>query len=327
MVIASRLRHRAPGRAPRSIRGIVALVALAVSLAMPGLVFAWDASAFSSSDEALLVQLTNQARASAGLKALTVDSTLTNVARWRSKDMIERNYFSHTIPPANTKVFDELQRIGYCYVAAGENIGTNNYPDDIATASIQDGFMGSTGHRNNILGTAWTVVGVGAYKGPDGKHMWTVLFAQKCASAPAPTVKPTPAPTPKPTATPTPKPTTGPTATAEATPKPTVKPTAQPTSVPTPEPTSIAAATIAPTAVADPTAAATAAATAAPTAAPDERGTTGPAGGPAEPAPASTPAPQAFLAGPAGLQVIDAPVSNNLVDTIVGDVAGAYFGS
>ena len=39
-------------------------------------------------------------RAAAGLRALRVDSTLTSIARSRSKDMIVRNYFSHSIPPS-----------------------------------------------------------------------------------------------------------------------------------------------------------------------------------------------------------------------------------
>ena len=59
---------------------------------------AWDADTFSSASEAKLVSLTNQSRAAAGLRALKVDSTLTSIARWRSKDMIVRDYFSHTIP-------------------------------------------------------------------------------------------------------------------------------------------------------------------------------------------------------------------------------------
>ena len=62
--------------------------------------------------------------------------------------------------------------------------------------------MGSPGHRANILGKTWDVIGIGAYKGPTGKKMWTVLFADKCGStAPKPTPKPTPKPRPKPTAT------------------------------------------------------------------------------------------------------------------------------
>ena len=78
--------------------------------------------------------------------------------------------------------------------------------------------MDSSGHRANILGKTWDVIGIGAYKGPTGKKMWTVLFADKCGStAPKPTPKPTPGrsrPTPRPTPKPAPK----------ATPRPTPKP-------------------------------------------------------------------------------------------------------
>ena len=45
--------------------------------------------------------------------------------------------------------------------------------------------MDSSGHRKNILGKSWEVIGVGAYKGADGKKMWTVLFADKCGSSAA----------------------------------------------------------------------------------------------------------------------------------------------
>ena len=110
--------------------------------------------------------------------------------------MITRDYFSHTIPGYG-KVWDKLHAIGYCYVVAGENIGWNTYPDDSATAAIQDMFMGSPGHRANILGKTWDVVGVGAYKGPTGKKMWTVLFADKCGST-APKATPGRPPSPSP---------------------------------------------------------------------------------------------------------------------------------
>jgi hypothetical protein len=124
-------------------------------------------------------------------------------------------------------VFRKLDSKGYCYRVAGENIGWNTYPDDKATAAIHKMFMDSSGHRANILGKAWDVIGIGAYKGSDGKKMWTVLFADKCGGT---TSKPKPAPrsTPRPTAKPAPK----------ATPRPTPRPT--PTPTPTPEPTPLA---------------------------------------------------------------------------------------
>ena len=209
--------HTTAARSRRSALaiGLLFLLTSVFTLAAPVATLAWSGGTFSSTSESDLVAMTNRARASAGLKALKVDSTLHSVARWRSKDMIDRNYFSHAIPGYG-KVWDKLNAIGYCYNVAGENIGWNNYPDDIATAAIQQAFMDSAGHRANIMGKTWDVIGIGAYKGPTGKKMWTVLFADKCGStAPKPTPKPTPEadrtagprPTPKPAPRATPRPT------------------------------------------------------------------------------------------------------------------------
>ncbi len=217
-------RHPAVGRDPRR-RLVMVAVAFALTslglLALPRTTLAWSVNAFSSSSEQQLVGLTNQARASAGLRSLKVDSTLAAIARSRSKDMIVRNYFSHSIPPAGYNVFHILDTKGYCYKIAGENIGWNTYPDDVATAEIQSAFMNSSGHRANILGKSWDVIGIGAYKGADGKKMWTVLFADRCGST-----SPTPKPTPRPTAKPRP----------QATPRPTPKPLAKPKATPKPSP-------------------------------------------------------------------------------------------
>ena len=270
------------------------------TLAAPAATLAWDAGTFSSTSESQLVTLTNRARASAGLKALKVDSTLHSVARWRSKDMIDRNYFSHDIPGYG-KVWDKLNAIGYCYNLAGENIGWNNYPDDLATAAIQQAFMDSAGHRANILGKAWDVIGIGAYKGPTGKKMWTVLFADKCggtSTAPKPTPKPTPKPRPKATPRPTQRP-----AAARATPRPTPPPTPTPAPTLGPDATPIAP----PSGLIDPNAVAPG---------PDQPGDT----------PDASLLPAAPDAAPAGLRVVDRTSTDGLLGTIVGGVAGFFFG-
>ena len=189
-----------------------ALVATGAGLlALPGRALGWTDDSFSSTAEQQLFALTNQARASAGLPTLHWDSTLGGLARWRSQDMATRDYFSHNIPPTGEMVFDVMDQQGYCYSLAGENIGWNNYPDDQATQQVQTDFMNSPGHRQNILGSAWKVAGIGAYKLADGRKFYTVIFADTsgCGSAPKATPKPTPKATPKPTAapTPTPKPT------------------------------------------------------------------------------------------------------------------------
>ena len=293
--------HTTTARSRRSVAAIGLLFVLTsvFTLALPRATFAWGSGTFSSTSESDLVAMTNRARASAGLKALKVDSTLHSVARWRSKDMIDRNYFSHSIPGYG-KVWDKLNAIGYCYNVSGENIGWNNYPDDIATGAIQQAFMNSAGHRANIMGKTWDVIGIGAYKGPTGKKMWTVLFADKCGST-AP--KPTPKPRPKPTARPAPR--TTPKPAPRATPRPTPKaaPAATPglTPAPTPE--------LGPEA----------------TSPGDNLIFPAPAASDAAPAePASTPPDD--LDGAVGLRVVDRQTSDGLLGTIVGGVAGFFFG-
>ena len=44
-------------------------------------------------------------------------------------------------------------------------------------------FMDSSGHRANIMGKAWDVVAVGAYRTTGDHYVWTVLFADRCGGA------------------------------------------------------------------------------------------------------------------------------------------------
>jgi uncharacterized protein YkwD len=286
----------APAGSRRAAVGVAIAFALSAVglLVAPASTFAWDAGSFSSASEQQLVALTNQARANAGRRSLRVDSALTSIARWRSKDMIDRNYFSHSIPPSGKSVFNVMSERGYCFNLAGENIGWNTYPDDVATAQIHQMFMDSPSHRENILGRAWDVIGVGAYKGPSGKKMWTVLFADKCGTAP----NATPKPTPKPTARPTPRPTARPTVT------PAPKSTA-PSASPKPQ-----AATLAPSITPAPTAAPV---TASPIVAP-------PADDRTDPSPTGD-----VTAG--SLRIDDPPAERGLFDSIVGGATGVFFGS
>ena len=208
----------------RSSRRIALVLALAVTLSSSAGLFlapvvrAWDVNSFSSGSESQLITLQNQARASGGLKALKLDTALRTIARWRSKDMAQRDYFSHTIPSSGTdhNVFWYMQNeYNYCFKVAGENIGQATWPgasEEDVTAYVFDLFMDSSGHRANIMGKSWDVVAVGAYRTTGDHYVWTVLFADKCGTTPAPTPEPTPEPTPKPTPEPTPSPTARPTA-------------------------------------------------------------------------------------------------------------------
>ena len=334
------------------------LVAFGALAFTPGRAAAWSPDTYNAASESDLVALTNQARAAAGLPALKVDSTLREVARWRSKDMIDNDYFSHSIPGGGN-VFNVLDARGYCYELAGENIGWNTYPDDQATGAIQSMFMNSPSHRENVMGKAWEVVGIGAYSGDGDKKMWTVLFADRCGGKPAatpkptpkPTPRPTPRPTPKPTAKPTPKPTPKPTAapataaptsaatptpkpTAKPTPTPTPKPTAKPTPRPTPKPTAkpTPRPTATPRQTAKPTAKPTPASTPAPTPTPVPTAspipTSAPTPSPAPtmaPTPSPSPGPSALPPG-VSLRVYPLPGGQGLVGSLVSFILSGLFG-
>ena len=172
-------------RAPR-LRPLGAHAALALALAavlastwLPPPVAAWTPAAYAPTAERDLRVLTNQARASAGRTALRNDRTLASTARGRSRDMATRDYFAHATPEG-TLVFAQLDRIKYCYRLAGENIGYTTHPDAVAVATVQDMFMKSAGHRQNILGKSWDSVGVGAFTLDGTKMLYTVLFADRC---------------------------------------------------------------------------------------------------------------------------------------------------
>lgn len=103
---------------------------------------------------------------------------LKSVARWRAKDMIVRNYFSHTIKGTNKKVWDYFYRWNIRWTAAAEIIVWNTYSDTVAADVAYRQFMGSDGHRNIIRSCRYYRVGVGSYKGTTNKRMFAVVFTR-----------------------------------------------------------------------------------------------------------------------------------------------------
>jgi uncharacterized protein YkwD len=175
---------------PRRLTLLVALVFGATSvgvLAVPRSVFGWEDSSFGPGSETRLIEMHNQARAAAGLTVLDQDPALRDIARWRSRDMVERDYFSHAIEGTDRRVFWYMEHeYAYCFTLAGENIGTVTWrgaSEEDATNWVFDAFMASSGHRANVLGEAWDAVAVGAYRTTGDTFVWTVLFADRCSTS------------------------------------------------------------------------------------------------------------------------------------------------
>jgi len=124
-----------------------------------------------SAYEAEVVRLVNAERQKNGLRPLTHDWQLSRVARYKSQDMRDKNYFSHTSPTYGSP-FQMIKSFGISYRSAGENIA-KGYK---TPGAVVDGWMNSPGHRANILNSSFTHIGVGYVN--DGNY-WTQMFISK----------------------------------------------------------------------------------------------------------------------------------------------------
>lgn len=124
-----------------------------------------------TSFEQEVIRLVNEERTRNGLKALTYDWQLGRVARYKSQDMRDNRYFSHTSPVYGSP-FQMMKDFGITYRSAGENIAKGQRtPEAVVSA-----WMNSSGHRANILNSSFTHIGVGYVA--DG-HYWTQMFIGK----------------------------------------------------------------------------------------------------------------------------------------------------
>ena len=121
--------------------------------------------------EEQVIQLVNAERAKAGLRPLANNWQLSRVARIKSQDMRDRNYFSHTSPTYGSP-FDMMRAFNISYRAAGENIAAGQR----TAAEVMRGWMNSPGHRQNILSTQYTEIGVGYVAGGSYGVYWTQMF-------------------------------------------------------------------------------------------------------------------------------------------------------
>ena len=99
---------------------------------------------------------------------LTVAPALRCAARVHTLDMHTRGYFDHTNPDGESP-WDRMERAGYTWSAAGENIAGGN----ATAAATMDQWMNSPGHCRNIMNGDYVDLGVGHVA--EGA-LWTQVF-------------------------------------------------------------------------------------------------------------------------------------------------------
>lgn len=121
--------------------------------------------------EQQVIDLTNQERAKQGLSPLKANWQLSRVARYKSRDMRDKNYFSHQSPTYGSP-FEMMRSFNISYRRAAENIAAGQRTPE----EVVNGWMNSAGHRKNILDPNLTQIGVGYAKGGSYGHYWTQQF-------------------------------------------------------------------------------------------------------------------------------------------------------
>lgn len=119
-----------------------------------------------------MLRFLNQERAKAGVGLLEMDETIIPAARAHSRDMWERNYFSHNNPDGEDP-FDRMSAGGVEFDYAGENLAFAR-----TVGQAHQGLMNSPGHRRNILDPEFTRVGIGVIHGGIYGKMFTQNFAR-----------------------------------------------------------------------------------------------------------------------------------------------------
>ena len=109
---------------------------------------------YSVSESELLIQV-NEERAKRGLAPLTLNPQLSDAARRKAADMLEKNYWAHFAPDGSTSPWGFIRAAGYNYIHAGENLA-RGFTDSSSTVNA---WMASETHRDNILASKYNDVG------------------------------------------------------------------------------------------------------------------------------------------------------------------------
>lgn len=128
----------------------------------------------------VIVEETNNNRISNNEPPLTSNLYLTMAARLKVDDMVKKGYFSHE-GPDGTMAWNWMEKVNYAYSYAGENLAVNFFD----ARDVVNAWMNSPTHRDNILSSHFTEVGVAAARGVyQGKD--TVFVVQMFGAPPAP---------------------------------------------------------------------------------------------------------------------------------------------
>lgn len=173
------------------VRHIEGPLHLVREIRLPSIDFtAMDSPTGPSSEEIEVVNLVNLERLILKLHPLQWDSRLYLAATGHAQDMAQQDYFDHTSLDGRT-AGTRITQAGYVWSTYGENIAAA-YATPVA---VVEGWMNSSGHRDNILNSRYCDIGVGYAYSAASRYgdYWTQDFGKEkdeitCNSTPEYTI-------------------------------------------------------------------------------------------------------------------------------------------
>ena len=114
----------------------------------------WPAAEREIAEKQIFNQL-NQERQNAGLPALEWNEQAAQAARRHAQSLVENGQLSHQFP-GEPSLLERIGATGARFTLAAENVARTGYVEDVHPA-----LMNSSGHRANILNSAYNAVGIG----------------------------------------------------------------------------------------------------------------------------------------------------------------------
>ena len=119
-----------------------------------------------------VVERTNAVRAQYGLAPLAIQPQLVEAAQAHSNDQAARQRMSH-VGADGSSVADRLDATGYSWSRVAENVAAGQ-----PTATrVTDAWLGSPGHRANMLDGALVHIGVAVAYSSSGTPYWTMVLS------------------------------------------------------------------------------------------------------------------------------------------------------
>jgi uncharacterized protein YkwD len=124
-----------------------------------------------SEDEQSLLELINAERRKEDLAPLKPSLLLFQVARAHAVNMAKQRKLEHKLDGKTP--YDRIRAAGYKYTVAGENVARG----DVSLAEIVQEWMKSKIHRENILASDFSEIGIGMARDGMGEMYYAQVFA------------------------------------------------------------------------------------------------------------------------------------------------------